>query len=225
MCVNFTPIKRTTLRELVKSERVPDYPPETFPGYAGPMIRAGDTGNLQADLGLFGLLPTWAKDRAFGKRTYNARTETVAEKPSHRTAWAKKQFCLIPMERFLEPSWETGKAVRWSIQRTDHNPFAVAAIWDSWTDKSTGEIVLSFSMLTINSDSHPVMGRFHRPEDEKRSFVVMPTDRWSDWLGTSASSAHDMLFEMDAAEFEGVPSDNRAAPAQKPVQDSLSLGF
>ena len=117
MCVNFTPIERTTLGELVKSERVPEYRPETFPGYAAPMIRAGDAGNLQADLGLFGLLPAWAKDRAFGKRTYNARTETVAEKPSYRTAWAKKQFCLIPMERFFEPCWETGKAVRWSIHR------------------------------------------------------------------------------------------------------------
>jgi putative SOS response-associated peptidase YedK len=223
--VNFTPVKRTTLRELVKSDSVHEYPAETFPGYAAPMIRAAGEGRLRADLGLFGLLPTWAKDRAFGKRTYNARTETVAEKPSYRTAWAKKQFCLIPMERFFEPCWETGKAVRWSIHRLDRATFAVAAIWDSWTDRSTGEIVLSFSMLTINADGHPVMGKFHKPGDEKRSLVVMPTGRWSDWLGASASSAHGMFLEVNAAEFEGVPSDNRAARVQTLAQDSLSLGF
>ena len=225
MCVNFTPIKRTALSELVKLERVPDYPPQTFPGYAAPVIRSCDKGILQAELGLFGLLPAWAKDRTFGKRTYNARTETVSEKPSYRTAWAKNQFCLIPMERFFEPCWETGKAVRWSIHRLDHTPFAVAAIWDQWVDKSTGEIVLSFSMLTINADGHPVMGRFHKPQDERRSLVVMPNTRWSDWLGASASSAHDMLLEMNAADFEAAPSDNQAARAQKPAQDSFQLGL
>jgi putative SOS response-associated peptidase YedK len=221
MCVNFTPVKRITLRELVKSEGVPEYPAETFPGYAAPMIRAAGDGGLRADLGVFGLLPTWAKDRAFGKRTYNARTETVAEKPSYRTAWAKRQFCLIPMERFFEPCWESGKAVRWSIHRIDHNPFAVAAIWDSWTDKSTGEIVLSFSMLTVNADGHPVMGEFHKPGDEKRSLVVMPTGRWSDWLGASASSAHDMLLEMNAAEFEATVADNRINTLPPVKQASL----
>jgi putative SOS response-associated peptidase YedK len=221
MCVNFTPVKRTTLRELVVPEGVPEYPGETFPGYAAPMIRATGDGGLRAELGVFGLLPTWAKDRAFGKRTYNARTETVAEKPSYRTAWAKKQFCLVPMERFYEPCWETGKAVRWSIHRTDHNPFAVAAIWDQWVEKSTGEIVLSFSMLTINADNHPVMGKFHKPGDEKRSLVVMPTGRWSDWLGATASSARDMLFEMNSTEFEGVAANNRAKHPTEPEQTNL----
>jgi putative SOS response-associated peptidase YedK len=221
MCVNFTPVKRTTLRELIKSESVPEYPAETFPGYAAPMIRAAGEGRLRAELGVFGLLPAWAKDRAFGKRTYNARTETVAEKPSYRTAWAKKQFCLIPMERFFEPCWETGKAVRWSIHRTDQNPFAVAAIWDQWVDKSTGEIILSYSMLTINADSHPVMGRFHKPQDEKRSLVVMPTDKWTDWLRASASSAQDMLFEMNAAEFEATAADNRVNALPPVEQVSL----
>ncbi len=129
------------------------------------------------------------------------------------------------MERFFEPCWETGKAVRWSIHRVDHNPFAVAAIWDQWVDKSTGEIVLSFSMLTINADGHPVMGRFHMPGDEKRSLVIMPIDKWSDWLGASASSAHDMLFEMDTTDFESLASEIRAARAQKPVQQSLQLGL
>ena len=106
------------------------------------------------------------------------------------------------MERFFEPCWETGKAVRWSINRIDHNPFAVAAIWDQWVAKNTGEIVLSLSMLTINADGHPVMGRFHKPQDNRQSLVVMPTDRWSDWFGASALSAHDLLFKMNTVELK-----------------------
>ncbi|BEP92027.1 hypothetical protein GmRootA79_04110 [Acidovorax sp. A79] len=133
---------------------------------------------------MFGLIPGWAKDRNIGRRTYNARTETVAEKPSYRTAWRRRQMCLVPMERFFEPCWETGKAVRWSIHRQDCEPFTVAAIWDSWTDRVTGEIVESFSMLTINEDGHPIMGWFHKPADERRSLVV-----------------HSMLSEMPVQQY------------------------
>ena len=214
MCVNFTPVNRTTLSELVKSERVPEYPLSTFPGYAAPVLRAdGETG-MRADLGVFGLLPAWAKDRAFGKRTYNARTETVAEKPSYRSAWAKGQFCLVPMHQFFEPCWETGKAVRWSIHRNDHDPFAVAAIWDQWVDKSSGEIVLSFSMLTINADGHPVMGRFHRPGDERRSLVVMPPASWGDWLIAKPDEAAALMLSMDEKDFATAPAEALPAKAQ-----------
>ena len=50
---------------------------------------------------------------------------------------------------------------------------AIASLWDHWTDKSTGEIVVSFTMLTVNANDHPVMRQFHKPEDEKRSVVVL----------------------------------------------------
>jgi len=58
----------------------------------------------------------------------------------------------------------------------------VASIWDRWTDPGTGEIVTSFSMLTVNADGHPVMGKFHRPGDEKRSVVVLEPQQFISWL-------------------------------------------
>lgn len=184
---------------------MPVYQPEAYLSYAAPVF--------QADLGLFGLLPAWAKDRAFGKRTYNARSETVAEKPSYRSAWAKREYCLIPMEQFFEPCWQTGKAVRWSIYRLDQNPFAVAAIWDSWTDRATGEIVRSFSMLTINADGHRVMGRFHKPTDERRSLVVIPPSCWSSWLVAKPLDAAAMMLPMDEKEFAAAPAEVHRAKA------------
>ena len=182
-------------------EAVPDYPSESFPGYAAPIIRADAALGLKVDLALFGLIPGWAKDRNIGRRTYNARTETVAEKPSYRTAWRRRQLCLVPMERFFEPCWETGKAVRWSIHRQDCEPFTVAAIWDSWTDNGTGEIVESFSMLTINADGHPIMGRFHKPADERRSLVVVPRQAWHDWLTATPDGKGFMLSEMPVGQY------------------------
>nr|WP_255346480.1 SOS response-associated peptidase family protein [Acidovorax sp. JHL-9] len=135
------------------------------------------------------------------RHTYNARTETVAEKPSYRTAWHQRQFCLVPLGRFFEPCWETGKAVPWSIHRQDGEPFTVAGIWDRWNDRATGEIVVSFSMLTINADGHPIMGRFHRPGDERRSLVVIPHSRWAAWLSATSESAAPLLVEMPVDQF------------------------
>lgn len=221
MCVNFTPANPTALQRMTGRAPAAEYVPETFPGYAAPIIRAGsggDQGELRVDLAAFGLIPGWSKDRLIGRRTYNARSETVAEKPSFRTAWRKQQFCLVPMERFFEPCWETGKSVRWSIHRQDKEPFTVAAIWDSWTNRATGEIVESFSMLTINADGHPVMGRFHRPGDEKRSLVVVPPDAWNNWLRATALQPVELLVDMPVAEFEAAPT---ATTTPLPHQASL----
>ena len=133
MCVNFTPASTTALQRMTGSAPEQQYPPEAFPGYVAPIIRANSDA-LRVDMAAFGLIPSWSKDRTIGRRTYNARSETVAEKPSYRTAWRQRQFCLVPVTRFFEPCWETGKAVRWSIHRQDNEPFTVAAIWDSWID-------------------------------------------------------------------------------------------
>ena len=125
----------------------------------------------------------------------------MAEKPSYRTAWRQRQFCLVPLGRFFEPCWETGKAVPWSIHRQDGEPFTGAGIWDRWNDRETGEIVVSFSMLTINADGHPIMGRFHRPGDERRSLVVVPRRAWHDWLTATPDTASSMLAEMPVDQF------------------------
>jgi len=116
-------------------------------------------------------------------------------------AWRQRQFCLVPLGRFFEPCWETGKAVPWSIHRQDGEPFTVAGIWDRWNDRATGEIVVSFSMLTINADGHPIMGRFHRPGDERRSLVVIPHSRWAAWLSATSESAAPLLAEMPVDQF------------------------
>ena len=204
MCVNFTPASPTALQRMTGSAPEQQYPPEAFPGYVAPIIRANSDA-LRVDMAAFGLIPSWSKDGTIGRRTYNARSETVAEKPSYRTAWRQRQFCLVPVTRFFEPCWETGSAVRWSIHRHDQEPFTVAGIWDAWTDRATGEIVESFSMLTINADGHSVMGRFHKPGDEKRSLVVVPTAQWCNWLHASTEQAIGMLSAMDSEQFTATP--------------------
>ena len=76
------------------------------------------------------------------------------------------------MERFYQPNWESGKAICWRIKRTDGEPVAVASSWERITDKSSGEIIMSFSMLTIIATGHSVIKHFHKPQDEKRSIII-----------------------------------------------------
>jgi putative SOS response-associated peptidase YedK len=141
----------------------------------------------------FGVIPSWAKDDKISRHTYNARAETVTEKPSYRSAWKNRRYAIALADAFYEPCYEIGRAIRWRIARADHEPMGIASIWDRWTDPATGEVIASFSMLTINADAHPVMRRFHKPNDEKRTPVVLPADRFDDWLSATPEMAMDLL--------------------------------
>lgn len=197
MCSNFQPIKNHHVN-WVKSHfacELPETPwrEEAYPTYPSPFIYLKD-GKPHCDLAQFGLVPHWATDKKkFGLRTYNARSETVHEKPSYRTAWRERRFGLAIMESFYEPCWETGKAVRWRIKRADKEPVAVASIWERFVDTDTGEIIFSFSMLTINADGHPIMKHFHKPEDEKRSIVVLNESQYLPWLSANHNQARELL--------------------------------
>ena len=196
MCSNYTPLKLTRAN-WVNGNFNTDLPggswrTEVYPTYPAPFIYLQD-GQPKCELAEFGLRPFWAKDKRFGTKTYNARSETVVEKPSYKNAWSKKQFGLAIMDNFYEPNWETGKAVRWRIKRSDDEPTAVASIWERITDKETGEIIFSFSMLTINADGHEVMKHFHKPADEKRSIVVLNDDDYLPWLNADQDTARNLL--------------------------------
>jgi len=92
-------------------------PEEAYPGYLAPVVvKSRQSERVACGLARFGLIPGWAKDDKISRHTYNARSETAAEKPSYRTAWRQRQFGLLLVDNFYEPSYESGKAVRWKIE-------------------------------------------------------------------------------------------------------------
>lgn len=68
----------------------------------------------------------------------------------------------------------------------------IAGLW-SWWKSPKGEVLHSFTMLTINADQHPLMNQFHKPNDEKRMVVVLPGHRYDDWLNADAQQSVDFL--------------------------------
>jgi putative SOS response-associated peptidase YedK len=210
MCTNYTPTARVRLKAMqmgVEHLPVSDWPPEIFPGYEAPIIVAAGQNGAQCLLAKFGLMPRWSKDAKhaaeLARGTYNSRSETAAIKPSFRSPWRESQFALAPMENFYEPCWETGQAVRWAVSRADGEPFAVAALWERWTDPDGGEIVHSFSLLTVNADGHPLMGRLHRPGDEKRMPVIVSPEHYGDWLHAKPNAAMAWMQTTAAEQLRG----------------------
>jgi putative SOS response-associated peptidase YedK len=95
MCSNYLPVTRAErLLTYFGVERARDEPPvDVWPIGLAPFIRlsADGSGGQQVDDGIFGLLPSFVTELAAGRRTYNARSETVAIKPSFRDAWRRGQ--------------------------------------------------------------------------------------------------------------------------------------
>ena len=221
MCANYTPTRRDRWVEERFQTGLPkdEWPKEAYPGFAAPIVLVDpQSGTPRCVLARFGLIPPWAKDASFGRRTYNARSESAPEKPSFRSAWRERRYALALMDNFYEPRWEpvptpsrglfddeapSGalRAQRWRIARADGEPFAAACLWERWTDPSTREAVLSFSMLTINADQHPLMRNFHKPADEKRMLVMPPVPLYEAWLNASPDSAARMMQALPAEEL------------------------
>ena len=194
--------------------------PEVWPLGIAPFIRRheGGSGNRVIEDGRFGLLPHFAKELAFGRRTYNARSETVDSRPTYRTAWRAGQRCLIPAAWYQEPNWETGKNIWWRLRRADGEPWALAGIWSEWTDPESGEIVPSYTMLTINCDGHPLLGRLHKPDpklppdaQDKRSVVPLAPDDWAAWLHGDEAGARRLLAVPPASLYD--PADAQRTDA------------
>lgn len=184
---------------------------DVWPGYSAAFIRAGQGGARTCHAGRFGLVPHWAQDATMGRKTYNARSETVTEKPAYRDAWARAQHCIIPAECIFEPDWRSGRALPAAIRLASGDPMGIAGLWAQWRDPA-GALVQSFTMLTINADDHAFMRQFHRPEDEKRSVVILPPQRWDDWLVAGAAHSAAFLQPFPAQDLVAVVEDPTPSP-------------
>lgn len=184
---------------------------EVFPGRPGVFLR----GEREPVIGQWGLIPWFAKSPKLTYSTSNARSEELAQKATFKHPWARGQRCIIPAESFDEPNWETGKNVWWRFHRADGTPWGLAGLWNTWVDKATGEIVESYTMLTINADAHPLMRRMHKPdpkvgpnEQDKRSVIPIELQAVDTWLLGSHDDAQSLLRVPSVEVFDAGPIGN-----------------
>ena len=230
MCTNYVP----STRQEIAAHRLgvvdlphEEWPDEIYPGYSAPILLRGAGDGVICRLARFGLVPRWCKDAKqaldIGRKTYNARSETAFEKPSYRGPWHARQWALAPMRSFFEPCWEEaayngGRAVRWQIARADQAPFAVAGLWERWVNPQDGEVVDSFTLLTVNADGHALMGRMHQPGEEKRMPVLIAEQDCRNWLDATPQSAAGWMQAWPAEQLVG-----QAAPRPTSTKNAKAV--
>ena len=88
----------------------------------------------------------------------------------------------------------------WRFRRADGAQCALAELWSRWKDPASGELVDSYTMLTINADSHPLMSRMHKPDpklpadqQDKRSVIPIEMHDIDQWLEGTVREASQLL--------------------------------
>ena len=187
--------------------------PAIFPLSRGPFVRSSADGSRELVVGQWGLIPWFAKTPKLTYSTNNARFEGIEEKASYKASWLQGKRCIIPAWSFDEPCWESGHNVWWTFRRADGNPWGLAGLWNAWTDNETGTVVESYTMLTINADSHPLMSRMHKPDlklpldqQDKRSVVAIEIADTATWLYGSIEAAADLVCAPSLEVIDAFPA-------------------
>ena len=144
---------------------------------------------------LWGLIPHWAPDNSRAANAINARIESIAEKPTFREAF-KRQHCLIPANGYYEWATELGRykpKQPFYISNSDHSLLAFAGIFDFWSDPETGRKISSAAIITREAVGS--LAPIHH-----RMPVILPRDRWSNWLNPKSGDIDGSLNVLDLPE-------------------------
>lgn len=129
----------------------------------------------------WGLIPYWVKNKAnaseIKSKTLNAMGETIFEKPSFKKA-IQKQRCILGIKGFYEWRNIQQKKYPYFIYHSKNELLNIGCIYDSWTDTETGEIIMSFSIIT--TPANKLMEKIHNTK--KRMPLILPNEKLNDWL-------------------------------------------
>lgn len=157
-------------------------PSEFLPG-----IRTASDGGTEWAIMRWGLIPRWAKPDRIPERTFNARSETVAEKPTFRDAW-KKRRCVIPVSGYYEWTGEKGSKQPFYFHPENNTPLLLAGLWETW--RFEDNIVDSCTILT-----RPAKGQladFHH-----RMPVFLKKEDTTDWLVGNSDQLNQMIESVN----------------------------
>lgn len=174
-------------------------------------VRTDSAGNREAAQLRWGLIPSWADDPKIGYRMINARAETVASKPSFRTAF-KRRRCLIPADGFYEWKKE-GKAKQpYLIELDDGELFAFAGLWEGWGGDDRPNIE---SCTIITTEANELMSELHH-----RMPVILSPDDYQQWLDP-ANDDYDGLEKL----LDPYPADQmQYRPVSRTVNNARNEG-
>jgi putative SOS response-associated peptidase YedK len=178
---------------------LPELPPETAPrwnvapGTDIAVVRIASDGRRELVRLRWGLVPSWAKERSIGQRLVNARAETLAEKPAFRGAFRRRR-CLVPADGYYEWRVLPGGKQPYFVQAESGRPFAMAALWEHWTDPASGEALES--VVIVTREAAGIVSEIHT-----RMPLIVPEAEYALWLDpkADAAAALALLVHADAS--------------------------
>jgi putative SOS response-associated peptidase YedK len=196
------------------------------PGQQIPLVRLAD-GTRELVMADWGLVPSWMKQKPTSKPMINARSETIAEKPSFRAAFARRR-CLVPANGFYE--WQKGEGGKTPmlIHLEDQVLFAFAGIWEAWWGPDGDELLESVAIVTRAAT--PNIAPIH-----DRMPVMLGEGDIALWLGEeevapvevlprlAQRQAHEIHFHAVSKRVNAVQNDDPGLiePVSIPTQQSL----
>lgn len=160
----------------------------------------------------WGLIPSWAKDPSIGNKMINARSETVAEKPSFRSAYRSRR-CLIPADGFYEWKREGSVKQPYHIRRDDHSLFCFAGLWEGWS----GPDAPISSCTIITTDANSLIKPIHH-----RMPVVVQYNDYGAWLTGDHAETDELMLPYKWVGFETFPVSTYVNNARNQGQECLS---
>lgn len=149
-------------------------------------IIVAEAGAPELVMARFGLIPFWTRGDAPGSGLINARSETVAEKPAFRRAFARSR-CLVPADGFYEWQGEKGGRAPHRIVLPNNRPFVFAGLWDTWSAPD-GRVIQSFAIVTTDASEDV------KPLHHRMPVILDAAGERDTWLhAEDASSLHGLL--------------------------------
>jgi putative SOS response-associated peptidase YedK len=142
----------------------------------------------------WGLVPSWAKDPSIGNRLFNARAEGVAEKPSFRSAFARRP-CVIPVDGFYEWDHRTGQNRQpHFFTRVDEEPLLFAGLYEYWRNPADPNPEPLVTCTIITTTPGVDMDEIH----DRMPVVLQPNDVET-WLNVAEHSPDERLLLLRPA--------------------------
>jgi putative SOS response-associated peptidase YedK len=166
---------------------------------AQPVAVVSDAQTRQVEWMRWGLVPSWAKDLEIGNRLINARSETVTEKPSFRSAFVQRR-CFLLADGFYE--WQhlegkKGPAAPFHFHLKDRRAFGLAGLWEAWRSPE-GKVVHSCTILTTQANA--VVAPIH----DRMPVILSGADLWR-WILPATPVEHlALLHPYPESELERV---------------------
>lgn len=179
----------------------------------------------------WGLIPSWSSQEKaddFANNLLNARSETAWEKPSFRNLIGKRRG-LLPVSGFIEWRHEGTRKLPHYIRLASNSIMTLGCLWDEWVNKSTGESVRTYSILT--TEANDLCAYVHN--NKKRMPVIVPSDLRSSWLSSTERVQIDAMMQPVASdlleaypissEVSRIQIETERAEAIAPIGESIVL--